>query len=122
MKRLCAVSLLLLLLVSCSSGLRRNDDYYVIRYVDIQRVYAYAAKYEEVVSAKSGDTTQGDAVKNRIYGRIKTAISNVARRHNADFILNTGDAVLYSRTSYDVTDDVIREYKKINDITSPDAK
>ncbi len=72
--------------------------------------------------SKAGETKHDDAAKSRLYGKIKTAISNVARRHDADFILNTGDAVLYSRSSYDITDDVIREYKKLADISSPELK
>lgn len=122
MKRFTLLYLFLLFLLSCSPSGVRNTDTYVIRYVDLPRVYAFAVKYEDGSSVKEGDVKQGGAVKSRIYGKIKTAISNVARRQNADFILNTGDAVLYSRSSYDITDDVIREYKKINDITSPEVK
>jgi Skp family chaperone for outer membrane proteins len=122
MKRLSSFSLLLMLILSCSSFRRGNTDAYVIRYVDLPRVYAYAVKHEEGGSSVKSETKQDEGSKNRIYSKIKTAVSNVARRHDADFILNTGDAVLYSRSSYDITDDVIREYKKLTDISSPDVK
>jgi len=122
MKRSLFLSLLLLCLVSCSSFRMGNKDAYVIRYVDLPRVYAYAVKHDGGDPLKGGESGQDDGTKNRIYGKIKTAISNVARRHDADFVLNTGDAVLYSRSTYDITDDVIREYKKLTDISSPDIK
>lgn len=122
MKRLSSLSLFLLFLCSCSTFRTGNTDAYVIRYVDLPRVYAFAVKHDGVGAPKGGEPGQNDVNKSRLLGKIKTAISNVARRHNADFILNTGDAVLYSRSSYDITDDVIREYKKLADISSPDAK
>ncbi|HPF04702.1 MAG TPA: OmpH family outer membrane protein [Spirochaetota bacterium] len=121
MKRLSLISLLLFL-CSCSSFRTGNTDEYVIRYVDLPRVYAFAVKHKGVASPEVRVGSQDDVIKKRLYEQIKTAISNVARRHNADFILNTGEAVLYSRSSYDVTDDVIREYKKLSDISSPEAK
>ena len=122
MKRLPVISLFLLFILSCSSFRAGNSGVYVIRYVDLARVYAFAVKHDGSLPSKAGETKQDDAAKSRLYGKIKTAISNVARRHDADFILNTGDAVLYSRSSYDITDDVIREYKKLADISSPELK
>lgn len=122
MRILRCLILLLLLLMSCTPGVRKNGDFYVIRYVDLQRVYAFALKAEKGAPLKVDAASTDEETKKRIYGRIKTAISHAAGRHNADFILNTGDAVLYARTSYDITDDVIREYKKLNDIASPDVK
>jgi len=103
--------------VSCSSWGRQNSDAYVIRYVDLARVYAYAVQID-----KGKNIANSDDQKKRIYGRIKTAVSSVAKRHNADFIINTGDALLYSRSVYDLTGEVIREYKTLIDIKSPENK
>ena len=123
MKKLPVLILIFFILVSCSKETKRYGDSYIIRYVDLARVYAYAFKLESGrTQVSENDETSDAEIKKRIYGTIKTAISDVARRHNTDFILNTGDAVLYSRPSYDITDDVIREYKKIIDISTPDIK
>jgi Skp family chaperone for outer membrane proteins len=58
-------------------------------------------------------------LKSVFHSRIKTAVNSVAAKHNADFVLNSGDGVIYSRPVYDITDDVIRELKSITDRTSP---
>jgi len=58
-------------------------------------------------------------LKSVFHSRIKTAVNSVASKHNADFVLNSGDGVIYSRPVYDITDDVIRELKSITDRTSP---
>ena len=147
---------LVLLAVSCSKSVKDEKDSYVIRYVNLSKVYDYAARndteaallrknqdypggiaHEPDEMAETGlidrDNNEKDSTalnrddkekkaKSRIYGRIKKSISNVARRHNADFILNTGEAVIYSKPAYDITDDVIREYKKIHEISSPSLK
>lgn len=62
---------------------------------------------------------QEKKLKSGIHSRIKTAVNSVAAKHNADFILNSGDGVIYSRPVYDITNDVIRELKSISDRTSP---
>ncbi len=121
MRRLYPFILLSVMLLSCSANIKSGGDYYIIRYVDLHRVYSYAVNKDSRTPVT--DESRIDAeTKRKIYSRIKTAISNVAARQNADFVLNTGDAVLYSRNSYDMTDDVIKEYRKLNEISSPDIK
>lgn len=66
---------------------------------------------------KAGE--QEKKLKSEFYGRIKTAVSNVALKHNTDFILNSGDGVIYSRPVYDLTSEVIKELKSIGERTSP---
>ncbi len=123
MKRIMTIFIVMLLFASCSRMQVRQDDTYVIRYVDLARVYAYARKHDpESSGLNETEKKTLDLNKSRIFGRIKTAVSNTARRYNADFVFNTGEAILYSKTSYDITDDVIREYKKIIDISSPEIK
>jgi len=122
MKKQRLVLIFLLFLFSCTSSGPGRTNSYVIRYVDLPKIYSFAVKYDAGVNPGDGEGIQDEAGKKKIYGKIKTAVSNVARRHDADFVLNTGEAVLYSRTAYDVTDDVIREYKKLSDITSPEIK
>ncbi len=48
-------------------------------------------------------------LKQKLYGEIDEAVKSVARRENADFVLNRGDAVIYARRSFDVTGLIIRE-------------
>lgn len=121
MKRYTLLLLMLVMLLSCSANMKSGGDYYIIRYVDLHRVYSYAISKGNRIQA--ADVAKIDEeTRKKIYGRIKTAISNVATKQNADFVLNTGDAVLYSRNSYDITDDVIKEYRKLDEISSPDIK
>jgi len=62
---------------------------------------------------------QEKKLKIEFYSRIKTAVNSIAARHNTDFILNSGDGVIYSRPVYDLTNEVIKELKSLNDRTSP---
>ena len=62
---------------------------------------------------------QEKTFKNESFVKIKAAIDNVAAKHNADFILNSGDGVVYSKPVYDLTYDVIKELKSLNKRTSP---
>ncbi len=48
-------------------------------------------------------------IKSAIYKRINNAVKRAARNIGADFILNIGDEVLYSKKEYDITEDIIRE-------------
>jgi len=154
-RKLCTVfALLIIVVLSCSGAVKDDKDSYIIRYVNLSKVFDYAVKNDPEAAVfrnnikhtggkKRGAAEEEDAgvpetdykennistesaderkIKSRIYGRIKIAVSGVARKHNADFILNTGDAVIFSKPAYDVTDDVIREYKKIHDISSPSIK
>ncbi len=69
----------------------------------------------ELVKFKEQERT----LKSEFYSRIKTAVNNIAVKHNADFVLNSGDGVVYSRPVYDITNEVLKELKSINERTSP---
>jgi Skp family chaperone for outer membrane proteins len=56
--------------------------------------------------------------KAETFVKIKTAVANVATKHNADFILNSGDGVVYSKPAYDLTYEVIKEFKSLNNKSS----
>jgi Skp family chaperone for outer membrane proteins len=56
--------------------------------------------------------------KAETFVKIKTAVGNIAAKHNADFILNSGDGVVYSKPVYDLTYEVIKEYKSLNNRSS----
>jgi len=58
-------------------------------------------------------------LKSEFYSRIKTALNNIAVKYKADFILNSGEGVVYSRPSYDITYEVIKELKSLEARTSP---
>jgi len=61
-------------------------------------------------------------LKFEFYARINTAIKNTASKHNTDFIFNSGDGVVYSRPAYDLTNEVIKEVKSLEERTSPVKK
>jgi len=69
----------------------------------------------EIVKLKE----QEKKLKSEFYNRIKTAVNSIAVKHNTDFILNSGDGVVYSRPVYDLTYEVIKELKSLNERTSP---
>jgi len=69
----------------------------------------------EIVKAREAEKK----LKSEFYSRIKTAVNNVAVKHNADFILSSGDGVIYSRPVYDITMEVIKELKSLEGRTSP---
>jgi len=69
----------------------------------------------EIVKMKE----QEKKLKSEFYSRIKTAVNNVAAKNSTDFILNSGEGVLYSRPAYDLTNEVLKELKSINERTSP---
>ncbi len=98
-----------------------------------RKIDALNKKIEEIESSDSGgsraelnhykseigkEREREKKLKSEIHFRIKTAVSNIAAKHNADFILNSGDGVIYSRPVYDVTNDVIKELKSLNDRSS----
>lgn len=65
---------------------------------------------------------QEKKLKTDFYARIHTALKNTASKHNVDFILNSGDGVVYSRPVYDLTNEVIKEVKSLENRTSPAVK
>ncbi len=72
----------------------------------------------EVVKLKE----QEKKLKTDFYARIHAALKNTASKHNVDFILNSGDGVVYSRPVYDLTNEVIKEVKSLENRTSPAVK
>jgi peptidoglycan hydrolase CwlO-like protein len=62
---------------------------------------------------------QEKKMKSEFYAGIKAAVNNIAAKYNTDFILNSGDGVVYSRPAYDLTYEVIKELKSLNERTSP---
>lgn len=58
-------------------------------------------------------------LKASIYQKIKKAVESVAGRHEVDFILGTGEGVIYSRPVFDLTSEVIDELDKMNKNSSP---
>jgi Skp family chaperone for outer membrane proteins len=62
---------------------------------------------------------QEKKLKSELYAGIKAAVNNTAGKYNTDFILNSGDGVVYSRPAYDLTFEVIKELKSLNERTSP---
>lgn len=65
---------------------------------------------------------QEKKLKSEFYLRIKNAINAIATRYNADFVLNSGDGVIYSRSEFDITSDVLREIKNQESRRSPAFK
>jgi len=70
---------------------------------------------EEMIILKE----QERQMKSGFYSKIKSAVDSIADKHNADFIFNLSDGLLYSKSEYDITDEIIKELKSINERTSP---
>ena len=73
---------------------------------------------EEMVKLKE----QEKQLKSGLYAKIKSAVDSIADKHNADFIFNLSDGLLYSKSEYDITEEIIRELKSIDERTSPKFK
>lgn len=58
-------------------------------------------------------------LKVSIYQKIRKAMESVAGRHEVDFILGTGEGVIYSRPVFDLTSEVIDELDRMNKNSSP---
>jgi len=58
-------------------------------------------------------------IKSKIYNNIYRALRITAEYTGADFILNIGDELLYSKKKYDITDEIIREMNKIEFRSQP---
>ena len=58
-------------------------------------------------------------LKAAIYAKIKKAVESVAERHEVDFMLGTGEGVVYSRPVFDLTSEVIAELEKMSKNSSP---
>ena len=48
--------------------------------------------------------------KKELLTKINISVQKIAKRINADFILNIGDEVIYAKKKYDITEDIIKEY------------
>ncbi len=59
------------------------------------------------------------SLKSRIYSNIDSAMKNLSRRGNIDFILNLGNGLVYSGKKYDITEDVMREILREKKRSSP---
>ena len=70
---------------------------------------------EEMIKLKE----QEKQLKSGFYSKIKSAVDNIADKHNADFIFNLSDGLLYSKSEYDITEEIIKELKSIDERTSP---
>ena len=54
-----------------------------------------------------------DYFKRKFLNRIDKAISILSKDMHLDFVLNMGDALIFSQKEYDITEDVIREIIKL---------
>lgn len=61
-------------------------------------------------------------IKAAIYVRIRNAVEAVAKKYNVDFLLNTGEGVVYSRPVFDLTAEVVAELEKADKNSSPKWK
>jgi len=58
-------------------------------------------------------------IKSAVYLKIKTAVETVAKKYEVDFLLGTGEGVVYSKPVYDLTSEVIAELDKMSVNSSP---
>ncbi len=136
-------------LLLCSSLPGGESSSTIVRYVNIKAVYEHAlnndkdlielnkkrnslidkknnsagdSKAEEIklIEKELADlSVDEDALKLRIYRKISDVIRDMARRRGIDFIFNRGDAMVYAKTEFDITEDVIRELNYRDDRVSP---
>lgn len=59
-------------------------------------------------------TEEEKSLKASIYQKIKTAVETVSKKYDVDFLLNTGEGVVYSRPVFDLTADVVAELEKMD--------
>lgn len=60
-----------------------------------------------------------DTIKLRIYRRIGEVMRDIARRRGIDFIFNIGDVMVYAKTEFDITEDLINELDFRDERVSP---
>lgn len=60
-----------------------------------------------------------DYFKRKFLNRIDKAISTLSKDMHLDFVLNMGDALIFSQKEYDITEDVIREIIKLEKRRDP---
>ncbi|MCP4136173.1 MAG: OmpH family outer membrane protein [bacterium] len=57
--------------------------------------------------------------KSKLYNKINSAVKAVAKKLDADYILNIGDEVVYAKKKYDVTEEVMREILSMEKRSAP---
>lgn len=65
---------------------------------------------------------QARQYKEKILAAINQAVRTVARDIRADYILNTGDQIIFARKEYDLTEDIIRELSRLEKWHEPASR
>ncbi len=60
--------------------------------------------------------------KARILNRVNKAVKITAERIGADYILNINDDAVYGKKKFDITEEIIREIMKMDELTSPSVR
>lgn len=68
-----------------------------------------AARVEEGRARLAELTAEEDSQKKRLMSELNRALSAVASRQQAEYVIAAGDALVYYRKELDITEDVIRE-------------
>ena len=133
-------------LLSCAGTAERDTGGYIIRYVNLGIIYEYELSRsneavmlknkKEGIQKKLDESKDGSEaahykeelkkiqeeekkIKSALYLRIKAAVETVAKKHEVDFLLSTGEGVVYSKPVYDLTSEVIAELDKMRTNSSP---
>ncbi len=93
-------------LLASSSGSLKDDD----------KVKAEIQLIDKELSLLAIDE---DDVKLRIYKKISAALRDISRRRNIDMVFNIGDALVYAKKDFDITDDIIDEINHREDQADP---
>lgn len=130
---------------ACSSikDKKYENKGYQIRYVNLQTIFEFTAAYDPEAmktkiameklykKMKSSDKIKDTKTKlkrlqreenyqkTKLYKLINNAVKIVADRHGLDFILNSGDELIYGKKKYDITEEVIREIVKLKKRNAP---
>ncbi|MCL1864592.1 MAG: OmpH family outer membrane protein [Spirochaetes bacterium] len=101
--------------------LKRKMDSLNKKIYDVENAKASASESElnyyreEMAKLKE----QEKQIKSGFYSKIKSALETIANKYDADFVFNSSDGLVYSKSEYDITDEIIKELKSINERTSP---
>jgi Skp family chaperone for outer membrane proteins len=79
-------------------------------------------EYRRVRAEIDSLQSAGKSYKSKILSQINRAVKNVAIKVKADLILNIGDELIYAKTEYDVTDEIMREILRLDERRMPEAR
>ncbi len=79
-------------------------------------------EYRQIRSEIDSLRSSSKSYKTKILNQINRAVKNVAAKAKTDLIFNIGDELIYAKTEYDITDEIIREIIRLEERRAPEAR